>query len=66
LEGACHVIGGEPYRITFVANGWKPGKSEAIDAASRLEVVDLGRGLMAFTIECAENSLVKWHIRFRP
>lgn len=63
LSGTSRLVGGEPYRMTLVLNGFTPDKAVVEGATAR--VVSRGDGLADVVLDCRENRDVSWHVRFR-
>ena len=63
LSGMASVIGGEVFKIVVAGNGAKAIKSDAKGAKSELKAHPVD-GLSCLTLSAADNTEVKWTLRY--
>lgn len=64
LIGISKVIGGETYKVVIATNGFSPVNSTAKKAQTNLLISDQENGLIELSLDCSENALVEWVIKF--
>ena len=64
LTGKSKVIGGEEYKVVIALNEYKPGKCQALNARTKIELIDNEHDLALLTIFAERNSEVEWNITF--
>jgi hypothetical protein len=65
LTGKSKVIGGEEYKVVIALNDYKPGECHALNAKTKIELVDNEHDLAVLTILGENNSEVEWNVTFQ-
>jgi hypothetical protein len=65
LTGKSTVIGGEEYRVVIALNDYKPGKCHAVNAGTKIELVDNEHDLAVLSIVGEKSGEVEWNVAFK-